>query len=88
MRVDSAESVRCLRVNGNSNGHRRPRDIATPLVIALIALASWALRPPRRRLVGGACLIEGSQTILETANETTRRPAMSERSESNGGDRI
>jgi uncharacterized membrane protein YphA (DoxX/SURF4 family) len=29
-----------------------PSDIVSPLVIALVAAASWALRPPRRRLLG------------------------------------
>jgi uncharacterized membrane protein len=29
-----------------------PSDIATPIVLTLIAVASWALRPPSRRMVG------------------------------------
>lgn len=27
-------------------------DIATPLILTLVAIASWALRPPSRRLAG------------------------------------
>jgi uncharacterized membrane protein YphA (DoxX/SURF4 family) len=29
-----------------------PKDIVTPIIIALIAVASWSLRPPSRRLLG------------------------------------